>query len=182
MATTVQPLAGTYELDPHHSTVQFAVRHQQVSTFRASFADIDARLTAGDGAIALEGQARVESVTIAEPPEFREHVVRGADFFDADMYPVIGFRSTRVELGDDGTATVTGELTIRDAMHAITAHGTYQPTREDPFGNYRAGLELRTVVDRRSWNLTWQLPLPDGSEALGWNVEITVQLELIKKD
>lgn len=181
MAATAQPLAATYELDPHHSTVQFAVRHQQLSTFRASFTDIEARLTLDGGTIMLEGGARVESVTIAEPLEFREHVVRGADFFDADMYPLIGFRSTRIELGDDGAATVTGELTIRGTTETITAKGTYQPTREDPFGKYRAGLELRTVVDRRSWNLNWQLPLPDGSDALGWEVEITAELELVRK-
>src|SRR6266511_2558097 len=151
MATTVQPLAGTYELDPHHSTVQFAVRHQQMSTFRASFTDIEARLTLDGGTITLEGEARVESVTIAEPLEFREHVVRGADFLDADAHP-------------------------------ITARGTYHPPREDPFGSQRAGLELRANVDRRTWDMNWQLPLPDGSDALGWDVEITAQLELIKKD
>ena len=68
---------GTYELDRAHSTVQFAVKHVGVSTFRASFADVDARLTVEDGAIALEGRVGVESVSIVEPAEFREHVVRG---------------------------------------------------------------------------------------------------------
>lgn len=182
MATTVQPFLGRYELDRHHSTVQFALRHVQVSLFRASFGDVDARLTVDDNGLALEGHARVESVSIVEPPEFREHVVRGADFFDADAHPFITFRSTSLELRDDATATVSGELTIRSVSRAITAHGTYQPTREDPFGNYRAGLELRASIDRRSWDINWQMPLPDGSDALGWEVEITVQLELIKKD
>ena len=157
--------------------MQFAIGHQQIATFRASFADIDALLSVGDRAITLEGEARVESVSIAEPPEFRDHVVRGTDFFDADAYPSIGFRSTRFEFEVDGTATVTGELTIRG-----TTRRTYHPAREDPFGNYRAGLELLATVDRRSWGLNWQLPLPDGSDALGWDVEITAQLELIKKD
>lgn len=182
MVTTIQPLAETYELDPHHSTVQFAVRHQQMSTFRASFTDIEAQLTLDGATITLEGEARAESVTIAEPPEFRDHVVRGAEFFDADAHPIIAFRSTRVELGDDGSATVTGVLTIRGEARTITAHGTYHPPREDPFGSHRAGLELRASVDRRTWDMNWQLPLPDGSDALGWDVEITAQLELIKKD
>jgi polyisoprenoid-binding protein YceI len=182
MTTSVQPFAGTYELDRTHSTIQFAVRHQQLSLFRASFGDVDARLTAEDGTIALEGRARVDSISIAEPPEFRDHVVRGADFFDADTHPTISFHSTRIELRDDGTVTAGGELTIRGTAHSITAQGTYQSTREDPFGSYRAGLELRTTVDRRSWDMTWQMPLPDGSDALGWDVEITAQLELIKTD
>ncbi|SRR5713101_6781269 len=182
MATAVQPFAGVYELDRNHSTIQFAIRHVQVSTFRASFADIDARLTVENDTIALEGRARAESVSIADPPEFREHVVRGADFFDAETHPLTTFRSASVELADDGTAAVSGELTIRGVSRSVTARGVYQPPLQDPFGTYRAGLELRTKVDRRDWDMNWQMPLPDGSDALGWEVEITVHLELVKKD
>jgi polyisoprenoid-binding protein YceI len=130
----------------------------------------------------LNGQARIESVSITEPPEFREHIVRGADFFDADAHPLITFRSTHVELEPDETARVAGELTIRGTTRPITAQGTYQPVRKDPFGGYRAGLELRATVDRRSWGLSWQMPLPDGADALGWDVEITAELELIKQE
>jgi polyisoprenoid-binding protein YceI len=180
MATVAKTLIGTYELDRAHSTVQFAVKHVGVSTFRASFADVDARLTVEDDAIALEGRVGVESVSIVEPAEFREHVVHGADFFDADTFPEITFRSTSVELGDGGAATVAGRLTIRGASQSVTAHGTYEPPREDPFGNVRAGLDLRVTIDRRGWQMDWQTPLPDGSDAVGWEVEITAQLELIR--
>ena len=143
MATATQPFTGVYELDRNHSTVQFAVRHVQVSKFRASFADIDARLVAEDDAIALAGRALVESISIVEPPEFREHVVHGVDFFDADAHRAIRFRSTSVEMGDDESVTVSGQLTIRGVSRSVTAHGTYRPPREDPFGAYRAGLEPR---------------------------------------
>jgi polyisoprenoid-binding protein YceI len=182
MATAVQPFTGRYELDPNHSTFEFAVTHMNVSTFRASFADIDARLTADGDTIELEGRALAESVSIAEPPEFREHVVRGTDFFAADAHPLITFRSTKVELGEDGSASVTGELTIRGVSRSVAARGTYQLPTEDPFGTYRAGLELRTTVDRRDWDMDWQVPLPGGGDALGWEVEITAQLELTRKD
>jgi polyisoprenoid-binding protein YceI len=182
MTTSVKPFMGVYEIDHAHSTVQFAVRHQQIAMFRASFRDFDARLTSDDDTIELEGQAQVESVSIAEPAELRDHVVHSGDFFDADTHPLITFHSTRVQLGDDGTATVSGELTIRGVTRTISARGRYQPTREDPFGGYRAGLELALVVDRRNWEMNWRMPLPDGGDARGWDVGITVQLELIKTD
>jgi polyisoprenoid-binding protein YceI len=181
MALTTDPLTGVFEADRIHSSFQFAIRRMEVSTFRASFGDVDSRLIADASELRLEGAARVESISIADPPEFREHVVRGADFFDADNHPEILFRSDRVDVTENGTATVEGELTIRGLSRPITATGTYERPIEDPFGFLRAGLELRAVLDRRDWGLTWQMPLPSGAEALGWDVELTVQLELVKR-
>lgn len=97
MATAVQPFTGTYRLDSNHSSFQFAVRHLGLSTFRASFDDIDAQLVADDGMLAVVGRARADSVSIADP-DFREHVVRGTDFFEADTHPPIEFRSMSVTL------------------------------------------------------------------------------------
>lgn len=100
MAVTTQQFSGTYVADPHHSSIVFGVRHMNVSVFRASFADVEARLVADAAEPTLEGQVRVESVSIMSPPEFREHVVNGTDFFDARQHPAITFRSSRLELAD----------------------------------------------------------------------------------
>lgn len=179
MAIAVHALDGTYDLDKPHSTVQFAVRHLGISTFRASFDDIEARLTIEAGAATLKARALVESVSIVDP-EFREHVVRGEDFFAADEHPLVAFRSTSVDLEDDGTAVVTGDLTIRDISHQVTARGTFIPPTEDPFGGRRVGIALATTIDRKHWGLEWQAPLPNGGDALGWEVEITAHLELTR--
>ena len=164
MAVTTHALTGSFDADRTHSSFQFAIRHMKVSTFRASFGDVDARLVADASGPRLEGAARVESISIRDPPEFREHVVRGAEFFDADNHPEIRFRSARVELADDGTAMVDGELTIRGVSRPITATGTYERPIEDPFGLQRAALELRAVLDRRDWGMAWQAPLPGGAD------------------
>jgi polyisoprenoid-binding protein YceI len=183
MATAApQRFAGVYEIDRAHSTAQFAITHVGISTFRASFTDVDALLAVEGDAVVLEGSTRVESVSIVDPPEFRDHVVGGADFFAADAYPTISFRSTSVELGDDGGAAVAGELVIRGVSRPVTARGTFRPPIEDPFGAHRAGLELTATIDRRDFGLSWQMPLPDGGDALGWDVEITAHLELVRRD
>jgi|SRR5579862_1825080 len=180
MSTAAQEFAGTYEIDRTHSSVQFAVRHMQVSLFRASFEGVDGRLVADDSGLRLEGRVPVESVSIpSEPSEFRDHVVRGGDFFDADAHPEISFRSTSLEL-DGGRARVAGELTIRGLTRAVTALGTYESPIEDPYGSRRASLELRATVDRRSWNMDWQAALPSGGDALGWEVEVSANLELVE--
>jgi polyisoprenoid-binding protein YceI len=179
MAVTTSSPAGVFEADPVHSSVGFAVRHMGISTFHASFGDLDARLIADGSGLRLEGAARVESISIADPPELREHVVRGAEFLDAGNHPEILFRSDRVDVTHDGAATVEGELTIRGVTRPIRATGTYARPVEDPFGALRLGLGLRAVLDRREWGLTWQMPLPDGTDIVGWDVELTIQLELV---
>ncbi|HET6173888.1 MAG TPA: YceI family protein, partial [Gaiellales bacterium] len=80
-----------------------------------------------------------------------------------------------------GTATVEGALTIKGLRRPIIATGTYERPVEDPYGLLRAALELRALLDRRDWGMTWQMPLPDGDDVLGWDVEVTVQLELVKQ-
>jgi polyisoprenoid-binding protein YceI len=178
-SATVVPFAGTYSADADHSFVGFAVLHMGVSTFRGSFSDVSAAVTAdNDGALKLRGAAQVESVSILSPPEFRSHVL-GEDFFDAERHPAIAFESAAVRPGEDGTITVEGSLTIRNVTREIVATGTWKAPVEDPYGNMRAGIELTTTVDRRDYGMAWNAQLPKGGDALGTRVTLTVHLELI---
>ncbi len=181
MSTATQPLSGTFAADPVHSSFQFAVKHMKVATFRAGFEDVEARLTAGDDGIALEGRAKVESVTVANPPELREHLVNSTEFFDAGTHPEIVFASRSVDLAEDGTATVEGELTIKGITKPLTATGTYQAPVQDPYGGVRSALELTATLDRREWDLNWQAPLPSGDDVLAWDVTLSVNLELVQQ-
>jgi polyisoprenoid-binding protein YceI len=180
MTTTKTKLDGTYELDRTHSTVQFAVRHAGVSTFRGSFSDVDARLVITDGKARLAASTLVESISIVDPAEFREHVVQGEDFFAADSHPRLEFQSTRVVLDRDGELTVYGVLEIRGVKGHVSGSGTFTPPTEDPFGNARVGIAVRATVDRRIWGMDWQMQLPAGGDALGWDVDVTAQLEFTK--
>src|SRR5437870_11966168 len=82
MAVAAQPFTGAFVADRNHSSVLFSVRHMKVSRFRASFADVEARFAADEEGVWFEGRARVDSISIADPPELREHVVFGNDFFE----------------------------------------------------------------------------------------------------
>jgi polyisoprenoid-binding protein YceI len=106
--------------------------------------------------------------------------VRGSDFFAADAHRRISFHSTRVELAENGTATIDGLLDIRGIQRPVTAAGTFTPPNHNPFGNIRLGFALEAVVDRRSWGMDSQMPLPARGDALGWDVVITAPLELTK--
>ena len=178
--TTPGTISGTYTADPVHSHVGFAVRYMGVSTFRNSFSDVEARLTEENGQVTLQGAAKVESIGITAPEQFRAHVL-GGDFFDVENFPEITFRSTNVELNDDATARVEGELTIKGVTRPVTATGTWQGDTAHAFGGERAALQLETTVDRTEFGLTWNAPLPAGGNALDNNVTLTIDLNLVKE-
>ena len=174
--TTAAPLAGTYTADPVHSTFGFAVKYQGISLFRATLDEVNATLVDGK----LDGAAKVESISIRTPDQFRAHVLSD-DFFAVDKFPEVKFTSTAVDLREDGTATVEGELTIRDITHPVTAAGNWTAPGPDAFGNVRAHLQLATVIDRTQWGLNWNMPLPSGGTALANDVTLTVDIALVQQ-
>jgi polyisoprenoid-binding protein YceI len=175
--TALQPLAGAYTSDPVHSSFAFAVRYMGVSTFRGTLGDVRATLVAGPGGVALEGTAQVESISIRTPQQFREHVL-SEEFFDVAAHPQVTFRSTRVELAEDGRAVVDGELTIKGTTLPVHAEGTWTPEAE-LFGARKAGLALAATVDRTAYGLDWNAELPTGGKALADDVALTVELTLL---
>jgi len=176
MSTTTTPLSGTFNADPVHSSFGFAVKYQNISLFRGTLEDVSATLVDGK----LEGVAKIESISIRTPEQFRAHVLSD-DFFAADKYPEVKFTSSDLRLADDGTATVNGELTIRDTTQPVTATGSWVAPAADVFGNTRAHLQLETVIDRTAFGINWNMPLPAGGNALGNDVTLTVDIALVQQ-
>jgi polyisoprenoid-binding protein YceI len=180
MATiAVQPFSGTYDAQPVPSSFAFAVRHSGVFWFRGSLSDVTATLRADGDALTLEGSARVDSISVVEPAAMRASVL-GPEFFDAERHPEITFRSTELRLADDGHAELDGELTIRGVTRPVSASGHYSSPRLSSFGEI-AGLQLHTSFDRREYGFQWQMQLPGGGDAVGWDVEVDIDL-LLKRD
>jgi polyisoprenoid-binding protein YceI len=176
-ATALQPLLGSYTADPVHSSFAFAVRYMGVSTFRGTLGEVEATLDAGSDGPALIGAAQVDSISIRSPQQFRDHVL-SAEFFDVENHPRVAFRSTRIDLGEDGRAVVDGELTIKGITLPVHAEGGWTPEAE-LFGTRKAGLTLTATVDRTAYGLNWNADLPTGGKALADEVTLTVELALI---
>jgi polyisoprenoid-binding protein YceI len=176
MSTTSTPLAGTYAADPVHSSFGFAVRYQGVSLFRGTLEEVTASLADGR----LQGTAKVESISIRTPEQFRAHVL-GAEFFDAESHPEVTFTSSQLDLREDGSATVEGELTIKGITRPVKATGTWTTPAPDAFGNTRGHLNLEAVVDRTEFDMNWNMALPSGGNVLANDVTLTVDLSLIEQ-
>jgi polyisoprenoid-binding protein YceI len=168
--------AGTYTVDPIHSTIHFAVIHNGVSAFRSGFLDYAATLEGGDSP-KLEGTVEVASIDIDE--EALKGHLASPDFFDAERFPQLKFSSTAIELDEGNEVTVRGNLEIRGTVHEVEASGRIGQVGADLGGSARVGLSLATRVDRRSFGLDWNADLPSGGQALDYEVEIAVELEFV---
>ena len=173
-STTSTVPSGAYALDPIHSSIGFALTYNGAGKFRNRFDALDARLEDG----VLVGSADVTSIGVDEP-HFRDHLM-GAEFFDAETTPSITFRSTEITLGEEDHVTVTGELTIRGTTRTVVGEGVLVAAT-DAMGKDRATFTLVTTVDRRDFGMTWQMALPGGGDSLGYDVEITLDLALVKQ-
>ena len=178
MAATIETIApaGTWALDPVHSTIAFEVDYL-AGTFKGDFRDVAASL-AVDGATArLEGVAQVASIDVKDE-NLAAHL-QSPDFFDAERHPELRFAAEDVALDGDAV-TIRGEITIKGVTQPAAISGTVAPPMTDPYGKERIGLRVTTTVDRTDFGVSWNAPLPSGEPALADDVTIVGDLHFVK--
>ena len=169
--------AGTWAADPVHSHVSFEVAYAGVNTFRGGFRDFSATLTGDE----LEGSAKVASVDVKDE-QLNGHL-QTPDFFDAERYPEIAFKATRLRRLADDRVEGTGELTIKGTTQPITLQGVIAPAPStDPFGRERLGLSLETSIDRTQYGVSWNAPNQGGGDYLGNDVKLIAELAFVKQE
>jgi polyisoprenoid-binding protein YceI len=164
---------GTWQVDRVHSSVAFSVKHMLVANFRGGFDTFDVTLDENG----LRGTVDVASVDVSEP-NLNGHLL-SPDFFDVERNPELTFHSTVIRVLDDALE-VDGELTLKGVTQPVKLRGTVSGPVTHPFdGSSRLGLELETVVDRTAYGLNWNAPLPTGGFAVGNDVKLLAELELV---
>jgi polyisoprenoid-binding protein YceI len=173
--------AGTYRLDPVHSSAGFAVKHMVVATFRGTFDELDATLTVDEaGNASLTGTVQVDSLQVKDE-NLKAHL-GSPDFFDTERYPEISFETSQIEIADDGALKVTGDLTVKDQTHPLQATGTITGPAVALGDVTKLGITLETTIDRTQYGLTYNAPLPKGGVAVADDVKLTVELELAREE
>jgi polyisoprenoid-binding protein YceI len=166
--------AGTWTVDPVHSTLEFAVDYM-AGTFRGSFSRFEATLVDG----VLAGSADVASVEVKDP-NLEAHL-QSPEFFDAERHPRLSFASEEVRRsGDD--VVVSGAITIKGHTEPIELRGSMGDPIADPYGNERVGLRLEAKLDRTRFGLNWNNPFPSGEPALSNEVTLTADLQLVRTE
>jgi polyisoprenoid-binding protein YceI len=170
---------GTWTVDPVHSSIAFAITHNNVATFRSGFETYEATLSGGEEP-RLEGSVDVQSIEIDEA-QLKGHLM-SPEFFDTERFPKLTFASTRFDVADDGTVRLAGTLTIKGTEREVEATGRFGEIGADLGGNPRVALSVSTAVDRRDFGIEFNADLPSGGQVLEWEVAINVDLELVAQE
>ncbi|MQY23179.1 YceI family protein [Nocardia macrotermitis] len=168
--------AGTWVIDPAHSQLGFTVRHLMVSKVRGRFSDFSGKLVVGeDGAARAEAQIQVSSVTTDN--EQRDAHLRTADFFKAEEFPLATFATSEFRI-EPGEFDVAGEFTIRGVTKPITLAVEFLGSNPGMGAGPVAGFEAKTVINRRDFDITIDMPLPEGGAVIGDKITLTLEIEV----
>jgi polyisoprenoid-binding protein YceI len=174
------PAAGTYALDPSHTTVEFVARHMMISKVRGGFTGVSGSITVGDTPEESSVEATIEVGSVVSGDSKRDEHLRSPDFFDVDRYPTISFRSTAVREGRRGWQ-VDGDLTVRDTTRPVTLDVEFEGAETTPWGTSAIGFSAFTEVDREDWGLTWNAALETGGVVVGKKVRLELNVEAVKQ-
>jgi polyisoprenoid-binding protein YceI len=173
------PVAGDYAIDPAHSSVEFVGRHLMITKVRGRFPEVSGTITIADEPEQSHVEVELKVASVDTGDAQRDGHLRSPDFFDAETYPSITFRSTNVEAGRSGTWMVTGDLTVRDVTRPVTLEVDFDGANASPLGDERIAFSAAADVNREDWGLTWNVALETGGVLVGKKVRIEINVQAV---
>ena len=175
------PVAGTYELDPAHKRVGFVVRHLMVSKVRGNFGEATATITVAEDPMQTAVTATIHTASVNTGQTDRDNHLRSGDFFEAEKYPTMEFRSTGLKSHDGDEFVLDGQLTIKDVTRPVELKVEFEGVGRSPYGFDVFGFSASTEIDREAWGLTWNMALEQGGVMVAKKVKIEIEGEAIRQ-
>jgi len=183
--TTTTPAPGTvttWKLDPAHSSAEFKVKHMMISNVKGTFTGLSGTLQLDETDrthSTVEASIDVATINTGDPQ--RDGHLKSADFFDAEKFPTITFKSLNIDSVGGPGYEVSGELTIRGVTKTVTfAVEDLSTSAKDPWGNQRIGLSASTKINRKDFGLAWNSALESGGVLVGEEVAIALEVQFIQ--
>jgi len=156
------PNAGTWVLDPTHTTVEFEARHLMVAKVKGRFGEFEGALHIAADPTQSSVIVTIKAASIDTRTQQRDDHLRSPDFLEVDAYPELTFTSTGVEHGEGDDWKIHGDLTIHGVTRPVTLKTEYNGQTGDLWGGQRAFFSAETKIDREDWGLTWNQALETG--------------------
>ena len=175
---------ATYQIDSQHTGAHFKVRHMMISNVKGEFSRITGSVEFDPSNLAASHvEATIDSATVNTREPQRDSHLKSPDFLDVSRYPKITFRSTKIVSAGEDSFEVIGELTIRGVTREVTLQvESVTPEIKDPDGMLRLGASATTRIARKDFGLTWNAVLESGGFLVGDEVDITIDVELVRKE
>lgn len=173
--------AEKWELDIPHSSIGFSVRHMVVAKVHGKFNDFSGQIDF-DGKNLEKGSVTVNAqvASIDTDNKKRDDHLRSPDFFDAEKFPTMIFKSKKVIKGSGREFKLVGDLTIKDVSKEVTFDCEFNGLINDPMGNTRAGFSAEAKINRQDFNVKWSKKLDAGGLVVGDEVKISLEIEAVK--
>ncbi|BCL81570.1 polyisoprenoid-binding protein [Ktedonobacteria bacterium brp13] len=166
-----------WQIDAAHSQIGFSVRHMMVSTVRGRFSTVSGTLNIDEANPANSWvEAEADTASISTNDANRDGHLRSADFFDAEKFPKVTFKSTSVAKDGDNYK-VTGDLTMHGVTKPVTFTVEYSGVIKDPYGLQRAGFDAQAKINRKDFGLGWGGVLETGGAIVSDEVKIILEFE-----
>lgn len=180
---TTQTAVNTWTIDGAHSVAEFAVKHMMVSTVKGRFHDLGGSIRIDEARPENSSvEAEIMTASIDTGQEQRDAHLRSDDFFAAERFPAITFRSTGVEQATDDEWRVHGDLTIRDVTRPVVLNTEFEGQIQDAYGKQRAAFTATTTINRRDFGLNWNGVIEAGGVVVQDKVRITLHIAAVRAD
>jgi len=171
---------ATWNLDSAHSEIEFKVKHMMISTVKGRFENFNVTVTDPSGDLEKASiLAEIQADSVTTKNEQRDQHLRSGDFFNAEAFPTITFRSTGIRSDGDGGFKLSGDLTIRGVTQPITLDVEFGGSGKDPWGNQKAGYTVTGKLNRSDFGLTWNTALEAGGVLVNEEVKFQADLQFV---
>ena len=172
----------SWKIDNAHSEVNLSVRHMMISTVRGRFEKFTGTVEFNEEHPAQSSvDVQIEAASINTRDPKRDGHLKSPDFLNADVYPYLTFKHKRIEVVDDSHGRIIGDLTIRDITKEVVLDVTFNGKAKSPWGQESAGFSATTKINRKDWDLNWNLPLETGGWLVDDMITINIEIEVIKQ-
>jgi polyisoprenoid-binding protein YceI len=173
---------STYKIDGSHSEITFKVKHLMITNVTGSFTKFDATMESAaadfsDAKISFEADVNSISTNNAD----RDGHLKSDDFFSAEKFPTLSFKSTSFKNNGGSDYTLTGDLTIRDVTKSVSFPVEYGGTATDPYGQVKSGFEIAGKFNRSEFGLTWSAVTEAGGVMVSDEVKLHLSVQMIKQ-
>jgi len=174
---------ATYKIDAAHSDIMFKVKHLMISTVTGSFKKFDATLEIDEEDFTnatVYFEADTDSVDTKN--EQRDGHLKSDDFFNAEQFPKMTFKSSRIEKTSDNEFKLVGDLTLRDVTQPVELQVEYNGSTKDPWGQQRMGFEINGKINRKDFGLKWSAVTEAGGLVVADDVKLALNVEMVKQE